>query len=145
MQKGQAEPLVAEVFDMGFRNAGKSPALHQAKYIIFELRLAGDGDSFDMGSGDFLLVSKAYLKSVPAIVASSATWSSMVFALGEREMLKADAPVLSVRDTVELIGWYFEPGRTEGGVEEAIRARHRSRFQSMQSKRRRQARKSSDS
>ncbi|MFM8324053.1 MAG: hypothetical protein ACKN9U_04260, partial [Pirellulaceae bacterium] len=46
---------------------------------------------------------------------------AMVFTLGEREPLRKDAPMLSVRDIVDLIAWYFETGRTEAEVEAAVR------------------------
>ena len=59
---------------------------------------------------------------------------AMVFALGERELLKEDAPMLSVRDIVDLIAWYFEKGRTEAEVEAAVRERHRRRIKAMKSK-----------
>lgn len=61
---------------------------------------------------------------------------AMVFTLEEREMLKEDRPLMSVRDVVELIAWYFEKDRTGAEVEAAIRARHKRREQAMRSKRR---------
>jgi SRSO17 transposase len=64
---------------------------------------------------------------------------AMVFALEERELLKADAPMLSVRDIVDLIAWYFEKGRTDKDVETAIRIRHRRREKAMKSKMRRKS------
>lgn len=65
---------------------------------------------------------------------------AMVFTLEERELLKTDAPMLSVRDIVDLIAWYFARGRTEADVEVAIRARHERRKRAMESKQRRDAR-----
>lgn len=61
---------------------------------------------------------------------------AMVFALEERELVKSDRPLMSVRDVVDLIAWYFEKDRTGAEVEEAIRARHKRREQAMRSKRR---------
>ncbi len=62
---------------------------------------------------------------------------AMMFTLEEREVVKADSPLMSVRDVVDLIAWYFEKPRTGTEVEDAIRARHKRREQSMRSKRRR--------
>lgn len=64
---------------------------------------------------------------------------AMVFTLGERELLRKDAPMLSVRDIVDLIAWYFETGRTEAEVEAAVRDRHRRRTMAMKSKMRRKS------
>jgi SRSO17 transposase len=64
---------------------------------------------------------------------------AMVFTLGERELLRKDAPMLSVRDIVDLIAWYFEKGRTEAEVEAAVRDRHRRRIRAMKSKMRRKS------
>lgn len=68
---------------------------------------------------------------------------AMVFALEERQMVKCDRPSMSVRDVVDLIAWYFEKSRTGAEVEEAIRARHKRREQTMRSKRRKDLRASS--
>lgn len=59
---------------------------------------------------------------------------AMVFTLGERELLQKDAPILSVRDIVDMIARYFESGRTEAEVESAVRDRHRRRIRAMKSK-----------
>ena len=64
--------------------------------------------------------------------------AAMVFALGERELTRKDSPLLSVRDIVEMIAWYFSKERTGTEVEQAIRARHERRKVSMDSKRRRE-------
>lgn len=69
---------------------------------------------------------------------------AMVFTLEERERVNADSPLMSVRDVVDLIAWYFEKAPTGAEVEEAIRARHKRREQSMRSKRRRDDRVTAD-
>lgn len=67
---------------------------------------------------------------------------AMVFTLEERERVRSETPLTSVRDVVDLIAWYFEKDRTGVEVEEAIRARHKRREQAMISKRRKALQKS---
>lgn len=66
--------------------------------------------------------------------------AAMVFALGERQLMSKDSPLLSVRDIVEMIAWYFSKERTGQDVEAEIRARHERRRISMESHRRRENR-----
>ena len=65
---------------------------------------------------------------------------AMVFALEERELMRQDSALLSVRDIVEMIAWYFTKDRTGNEVEAAIRARHDRRRVSMESHKRRDKR-----
>ena len=59
---------------------------------------------------------------------------AMHFTLLEREVLKKEAPLLSVRDIVELIGGWFASGMTREELGQRIADRHRRRTIQMQQK-----------
>ena len=67
--------------------------------------------------------------------------AAMYFTLLERETLKEEAPMLSVRDIVELIGGWFASAMTQEDLEERIASRHRRRIRQMQRKLRQAAAK----
>jgi len=61
----------------------------------------------------------------------------MLFVLEERLLAEADHPLLSVRDVVELMSWYFMNHPSLEGVLEVLRQRHRRRDQIMKAAKRR--------
>jgi SRSO17 transposase len=52
---------------------------------------------------------------------------AQLFVLAERMEHAMERPLLSTRDVVEMLAWYFQSRRSAGEVEAAIRARHRRR------------------
>jgi SRSO17 transposase len=68
---------------------------------------------------------------------------AMAFAFGERLRLEPGNPLISTRDVVDMVAWYFQEERSAADVEAGIRARHRRRKQAMECKIRREASQSS--
>lgn len=64
---------------------------------------------------------------------------AMAFALGERLRLEPGNPLISTRDVVEMVAWYFQEKRSAADVEAGIKARHRRRKLAMECKIRREA------
>ena len=62
---------------------------------------------------------------------------AMLFVLEERLLAEADHPLLSVRDVVELMSWYFMNHPSLEGVLEVLHQRHRRRDQIMKAAKRR--------
>ena len=52
---------------------------------------------------------------------------AMLFVLQERQVTGETVPLLSARDVVEMLDWWFGATRTRTDVEAAIRARHARR------------------
>jgi len=70
---------------------------------------------------------------------------AMYFTLLEREALQEGAPLLSVRDIVELMGGWFASGLTREELVDRIAKRHRRRDKQMRGKIRRAAAKNAES
>lgn len=64
---------------------------------------------------------------------------AMAFAFGERLRQEPGNPLISTRDVVEMVAWYFQEERSAADVEASIKARHRRRKLAMESKLRREA------
>jgi SRSO17 transposase len=64
---------------------------------------------------------------------------AMAFARGERLRLEPGNPLISTRDVVDMVAWYFREERSAADVEASIRARHRRRKLAMESKFRRES------
>ena len=64
---------------------------------------------------------------------------AMAFAFEERLRLEPGNPLISTRDVVDMVAWYFLEERSAEDVEASIRARHRRRKLAMESKYRREA------
>jgi SRSO17 transposase len=64
---------------------------------------------------------------------------AMAFAFEERLRLEPGNPLISTRDVVEMVAWYFQEERSATDIEASIRARHRRRKKAMESKYRREA------
>ena len=60
---------------------------------------------------------------------------AMAFAFEERFRLEPGNPLISTRDVVEMVAWYFQEERSATDIEASIRARHRRRKMAMESKR----------
>ena len=63
---------------------------------------------------------------------------AMAFAFGERLRLEPGNPLISTRDVVDMVAWYFQEERSAAEVEAGIKARHRRRKLAMESKFRRE-------
>lgn len=64
---------------------------------------------------------------------------AMAFALEERLRLEPGSPLISTRDIVEMVAWYFQEERSAADIEASIRKRHLRRQQAMECKLRREA------
>lgn len=64
---------------------------------------------------------------------------AMAFAFEERLRLEPGNPLISTRDVVDMVAWYFQEERSAADVEATIMARHRRRKLAMESKFRREA------
>ena len=69
---------------------------------------------------------------------------AMSFALEERLRLEPGNPLISTRDVVDMVAWYFQEERSAADVEARIMARHRRRRLAMECKYRREARRKKD-
>jgi len=63
---------------------------------------------------------------------------AMAFAFEERLRLEPGNPLISTRDVVDMVAWYFQEERSAADVEASIKARHRRRKLSMECKIRRE-------
>ena len=103
--------------------------LQSQRYFIE--RAFEDGKS-ELGLGDYQVRKWRGWQHHMALVGAA-----MVFALAERCRHAADSPMLSVRDVVEMVAWYFTRERSTEELTESILKRHRRRKQAMESKLRR--------
>ena len=90
-----------------------------------------DGKS-ELGLGDYQVRKWLGWQHHMALVGAA-----MVFALKERCRHAAESPLLSVRDVVEMVAWYFTKEPTTEELTASIRDRHQRRKQAMESKLRR--------
>lgn len=103
--------------------------LQSRRYFIE--RAFEDGKS-ELGLGDYQVRKWLGWQHHMALVGAA-----MVFALAERCRHAVDSPLLSVRDVVEMVAWYFTKERSTEELTESIRKRHQRRKQAMESKLRR--------
>ena len=59
---------------------------------------------------------------------------AMAFAFEERLRLEPGSPLISTRDVVDMVAWYFQEERSAADVEANIMARHRRRRLAMECK-----------
>lgn len=111
--------------------------LQSQRYFIE--RAFEDGKS-ELGLGDYQVRKWLGWQHHMALVGAA-----MVFALAERCRHAATSPLLSVRDVVEMVAWYFIKERTTEELTQSIVRRHARRKQAMDSKirRRKQRRRQS--
>ncbi len=63
---------------------------------------------------------------------------AMAFAFGKRLRLEPGNPLISTRDVVDMVAWYFQEERSAADVEASIKVRHRRRKLAMECKIRRE-------
>lgn len=105
-------------------------AKSQAQRYFIE-RALEDGKS-ELGMGEYQVRQWPAWHHHMALVGAA-----MIFALEERQQVEGKSPLVSVRDVVEMVAWYFAQNRTAEEVVVQIQQRHRRRKRSMESKWRR--------